>query len=58
VFHGVEWGELYDLQADPGEFTNEWHNPEHLEVRCRLMEKLARAEIEHIDRVPLPTSLA
>ncbi|QIM48442.1 sulfatase-like hydrolase/transferase [Pusillimonas sp. DMV24BSW_D] len=58
VFHGVEWGELYDLQADPGEFTNEWNNPEHLEVRCRLMEKLARAEIEHIDRVPLPTSLA
>ncbi|MAK56323.1 MAG: sulfatase [Pusillimonas sp.] len=58
VFHGVEWGELYDLQTDPGEFKNEWNNPEHIQVRCRLMEQLARAEIEHIDRVPLPTSLA
>jgi len=58
VFDGLEWGELYDLEKDPGEFDNLWLSPAHETVRAGLMERLARAEIEHIDRVPLPTGLA
>ncbi len=58
MFDGVEWGELYDLANDPGEFVNLWDDPGSREVKARLIEQLARIEIAHIDRVPLPTGRA
>jgi arylsulfatase A-like enzyme len=58
VFHGTGWGELYDLQADPGEFENLWEDPAHASIRARMVEQLLMAEIEHVDRVPLPTRRA
>jgi arylsulfatase A-like enzyme len=58
VFHGVAWGELYDLENDPGEFENLWDTPEHAGTRAAMMERLAFTEIEHADRVPLPTRRA
>jgi arylsulfatase A-like enzyme len=58
VFHGTGWGELYDLENDPGEFENLWGAPAHAAIRARMVEKLAFTEIEHVDRVPLPTRRA
>ncbi len=58
LFDGVEWGELYDFQADPGEFVNLWDDPAHHDVKSQLMERLLRIEIAHIDRVPMPTGRA
>ena len=58
VFHGMPWGELYDLADDPGELRNLWDEPAHAATRARLTERLVRAEIEHVDRVPLPTRRA
>jgi arylsulfatase A-like enzyme len=58
VFHGTGWGELYDLKDDPGEFENLWDDPAHAGTRARMVERLLAAEIEHIDRVPLPTRRA
>ncbi len=57
-FDGVEWGELYDLANDPGEFCNLWDDPAHAAAKARLVEQLLRVEIEHIDRVPMPTGRA
>jgi hypothetical protein len=49
---------LYDLAADPGEFDNLWSSPAHRHVRTELMERLARTEMAHVDRVPIPTQQA
>ena len=58
VFDGVEWGELYDLVQDPGEMVNLWDDPGTREVKGRLIERLLREEIAHVDRVPMPTGRA
>src|SRR5262245_17419275 len=58
AFHGTGWGELYDLEKDPGEFGNLWDSAAYAATRARMMEKLALTEIEHVDRVPLPTRRA
>ena len=58
LFDGTQWGELYDLVDDPGEFENLWSEPAHAATRARLVEQLVFAQIEHIDRVPLPTRRA
>jgi arylsulfatase A-like enzyme len=58
VFHGTGWAELYDLESDPGEFENLWDDPAHASIRARMTERLLMAEIEHVDRVPLPTRRA
>ncbi|HUI94600.1 MAG TPA: sulfatase-like hydrolase/transferase [Xanthobacteraceae bacterium] len=58
LYAGVPWGELYDLAGDPGEFDNLWDSPAHAAVKARLIENLLRAEIDHVDRVPLATAMA
>ena len=58
IFQHADAGELYDLQGDLGEFDNLWDSPEHRAIRAQLTERLLRAEIEHVDRVPMPTRRA
>ena len=58
VFHGVTWGELYDLKNDPGELYNLWDAPEAAEAKAQMMEALLRAEIAHVDNAPHPTAQA
>jgi len=39
-YHGHDFGELYDLEQDPGELVNLWTDPAYGEDRLRLMASL------------------
>ncbi|MEM9317867.1 MAG: sulfatase-like hydrolase/transferase [Pseudomonadota bacterium] len=58
VLQDMNWGELYDLEQDPGEFQNLWEHPDFTAEKARLMETLLRAELAHVDRSPMPTGRA
>ena len=47
VFYlGQENGELYDLETDPAESRNLWHDPEHRALRDELVGKLLRWQVQ------------
>jgi arylsulfatase A-like enzyme len=58
VYHGVEWGELYDLQADPGELCNLWDDPASLQVKTDLLQRLSQSLVAAVDPSPWPSRLA
>lgn len=58
VFQEGEWGELYDLVADPDETRNLWDEPTSKDLRSQLMEQLVHLLMEHADSSPRPTQLA
>jgi len=58
VLQEIAVGELYDLEADPGEFHNLWDDPAAAKQKARLMEALIRAELFHQDTSPMPTGRA
>jgi arylsulfatase A-like enzyme len=54
--HGVDWGELYDLEDDPGEHRNRYRDPEYADVKADLLERLADRMAGTVD--PLPERVA
>lgn len=50
--HGNGGGELYDLDADPGEHVNLWNHPDHREERFRMLEQLAARMAFTVDPLP------
>ena len=45
VYFQRDYGELFDLSADPGEVNNLWDSPEHQGLKAELTRKLLFAEM-------------
>jgi arylsulfatase len=58
VYDGVDWGELYDLEADPDELHNLWGEPAAAPLRAQLTEQMVRAMIALSDTSPVPSRIA
>jgi hypothetical protein len=56
MYLGADWGELYDLNADPQERRNLWHTEPA--IRGALLEQLVQKMMELSDRSPRPTRIA
>lgn len=52
-YHGTSWGELYDLEADPPEVVNLWHESASREVRAAMLERLCDRMAWTVDPLPL-----
>jgi len=53
-----DWGELYDLRADPDEMQNRWSDPAAAPARARMIEALARRQIDLRDLSLCPSGRA
>jgi arylsulfatase A-like enzyme len=58
VYDGQAWGELVDLQEDPLELCNLWHDTAAQPLRARLMEALVQAMLSAADTSPYPGASA
>jgi len=45
VYYNRDYGELFDLQEDPGEVNNLWNDPGASELKLRLYKKFVDAEL-------------
>ena len=53
VCHTTSEGELYDMQADPGEHNNLWNSPAHAGLKAEMMKQCFDASIATIDPIPM-----
>jgi uncharacterized sulfatase len=45
TYHNHDYGELFDLETDPGEVRNLWNSPEHQGLKSELIRKFLHAEM-------------
>jgi uncharacterized sulfatase len=45
AYYNREYGELFDLEEDPGELRNLWNDPRHVPLKAGLIRKLLDAEM-------------
>ncbi|MCC9076374.1 sulfatase-like hydrolase/transferase [Litorilinea aerophila] len=46
VYRNADYGELFDLETDPGELHNRWDDPDYADVKAELLLKFVQAEIQ------------
>lgn len=51
-----DWGELFDLQEDPGEVDNKYADPAYAEVRRDLFEQFMQAELQREPQLTVRTA--
>ena len=52
VYHGIEQGEMYDLDEDPDEFNNLWDDPAKTPMKLRLLKQAFDASVFTMDPAP------
>jgi arylsulfatase A-like enzyme len=52
TYPGKEYGELFDLDADPDELFNRWDDPEYADVRAQLYEAFLDAYVRDESCLP------
>ena len=57
-YQGQDWGELYDLLADPEERKNLWNTREYANLKSDLAFQLIDQLIDQMDKSPLTERLA
>jgi arylsulfatase A-like enzyme len=45
VYFNQPYGELFDLEEDPGEFHNHWNDADYADLKCELLLKFLHAEM-------------
>lgn len=58
VYPREDYGELFDLDADPGELHNKWNNTEYAEIKNRLYRELADKLVLQEGAVPSRRNVA
>ncbi|MGC5772108.1 sulfatase family protein [Paenibacillus pabuli] len=53
LYYRQTYGEIFDLQEDPGELRNLWDDPEHVQLKTELLLKYAWAELGK-ESMPMP----
>ena len=53
VYRDQDYGELYDLQQDPGELKNHWVNPAYAPRKSELLRHFINAELKR-ESTPMP----
>jgi uncharacterized sulfatase len=51
VYYGQAYGELFDLEEDPGEIHNLWNNPAYAGLKAEMVMRMVQAEL---GKEPLP----
>jgi uncharacterized sulfatase len=46
VYRNADYGELFDLETDPGEHNNRWDDAAYAGVKAELLLKFVQAEIQ------------
>ena len=46
TYRGAEYGELFDLEADPGETDNLWDHPGAAGLKAELLRRFLSAEMD------------
>ena len=53
VYRAFACGELFDLEADPGEFHNRWNDPDYAGIKAQLLHEFVQAEMAK-EVLPMP----
>jgi arylsulfatase len=52
AYHGLQSGELYDLEIDPNESHNQWNNEKFTNIKLELLRDLCDRMAETVDPMP------